>query len=257
MNIEKNGQKDIFIAGDNRLIILIHGFMGSPYNFRFMANHFSELGYTVWVPLLMEHNSLEKFGDSLPIEWYEDLKERVIKEIDNDRYTIVHIVGLSLGGAFATRLSIEVKSIKIKTLTLLAAPYRLKKTQQFLLHLFGYSLLNRVYPYRRRKESDIKHQLQRTINSREKMVSIRLIFGLSYFLKENIEFIKKVDKPTFIIHSKKDNTVPFSQSNYYFKKIKTKIKYKLTLTKSFHILPLDIERDLTFYRVERFFIMFE
>ncbi len=257
MNIENNGQKDIFIEGDSRLVILIHGFMGSPYNFRFMAKHFAELGYTIWVPLLMEHNSLERFGDSIPIEWYEDLKNRVQKEISEKNYEIIHIVGLSLGGAFATRLSVELKSSKIKTLTLLAAPYKLKTVQQFLLHMFGYSLLNRLYPYRRRKESDIKHQLQRTINSREKRVSIRLIFGLSYFLKENRDFIKKIDKPTFIIHSKGDNTVPFSQSNYFFRKIVSKTKYKLTLTKSFHILPLDVERDLIFYRVERFFMMFE
>lgn len=257
MNIESKQPLEIFIKGNSNLIIMVHGFMGSPYNFHFMMHYFKQKGYSIWIPLLLEHNNVENINNTLPFEWYEDLKIRIIEHLNQNIYQNIHLIGLSMGGSFCLKMSVELNFPNIKTLSLLATPYQLKFFQKISLHLFGYSILKTIYPYKKRKESDIKNEIQKAINAKQKKVSIRVIFGLSYFLKEVKNAVKKVITPIFIAHSKKDNTIPFKQCNFFYKKVNSYYKELLILKKSYHILPLDVERDYLFENLYEFIKQFE
>ena len=235
---------------NKNLMILIHGFTGNPYNFYFMKKFFEEESYDVWSPLLLGHDSEEMFNKYLAIEWYEDIKKRINKKLDKSKYDKVVLVGLSMGGAFSIRLSTEID--RFDALVLLAAPKSLKFKNQLLLTVFGYNLLNRFTPNLKKGESDISKNLQREINRNFSYISIRSVFGLSYFLKENKCFIKKVKIPTFVVHSKKDHTIPLAHGKYIFKKISSEVKEWLLLRKSYHILPLDVEKDYLFVMMNDF-----
>ncbi len=241
-----------FIEGDDRIIIMIHGFTGSPYSFYFMIRYFKELKYTIYAPLLLGHDSDENFKKYIAFEWYEDLKGRIKKKLLSKKYREIHVVGLSMGGAFSIKLVNELKQFNITTLTLLATPYKLKFKQQFLLHTLGYTFLEIFHSYHKKKPSDIKNSLQQMINSNFKEIPIRSVFGLSYFLKEVKPLIKEITIPTLVVHSKRDHTIPWKQSRYFFKKLKTKHKKRVLLKKSYHILPLDIEKEYLFNVMESF-----
>ncbi len=245
----------LFYQGDNRLMILIHGFMGAPYNFHYMVHYFKKRGYSIWTPRLMGHNQgMVAFEQALPFEWYESLKTDILNKLKRHHFKEIHLVGLSMGGAFALRLSVELKQmgIMINRLVLLATPYRLKFHQQLLLMLVHSKLFYRFHPYKQKRASDISLHLQREINTQYNTVPIRSVFGLSYFLKENRPFIPQVSTPILIIHSKRDHTIPYHQSHYFYTQITTSQKQLLTLENSFHILPLDLERDTIFQEIEHF-----
>ena len=230
-------------------MILIHGFTGNPYNFYFMKKFYEE-NYKIWSPLLLGHDSEENFNQYLAIEWYEDLKKRVIKKLNEEKYDKIVLVGLSMGGAFAIRLSVEIN--KFNALILLATPKKLKFKNQVLLSVFGYNILSKFKPVLKKGDSDISKDLQREINRNFNFISIRSVFGLSYFLKENKKFIKRVTIPTFVLHSRKDHKIPYEQGKSIYKKISSKTKKWLLLRKSFHILPLDVEKDYIFELIDEF-----
>ncbi len=235
---------------DKKLIILIHGFTGNPYNFYFMKIFFEDEGYEVWTPLLLGHDSEEMFNKYIAIEWYEDIKKRIYKKINETNYDKIILAGLSMGGAFAIRLTIEIN--KFDALVLLATPKSLKLKNKLLLGILGYNLLSKIKPQLRKKDSDISKELQRKINKNFDFISIRSVFGLSYFLKENKKFISQIKIPTIVIHSKKDHTIPFKQGKYIYNKISSKSKKWLLLRKSYHILPLDVEKDYVFSKINDF-----
>jgi carboxylesterase len=190
------------------------------------------------------------FNKYISIEWYEDIKKRIYKKLNENNYENVVLVGLSMGGAFAIRLSVEIN--RFNALILLATPRSLKLKNQLLLTVFGYDVLNKIKPVLRKKDSDISKELQRQINRNFDSISIRSVFGLSYFLKENKKFIEQINIPTLLIHSIKDHTIPVKQGKKIYKKIKYKYKKIILLRKSFHILPLDVEKDYVFSVVDEF-----
>ena len=64
-----------------------------------MKNFFEDEGYEVWTPLLLGHDSEEMFNKYIAIEWYEDIKKRIYKKINENNYDKIVIAGLSMGGA--------------------------------------------------------------------------------------------------------------------------------------------------------------
>lgn len=240
--------------GDDRLIIMTHGFMGTPYSFHFMIRYFQKQGYSVWTPLLMGHGAeVKQFEQNLPFEWYDDFKYQVIQFLNKHPFRECHLIGLSMGGAFSLRLSIDLQNMGIltNTLTLLATPYRLKFHQQLMMTI-GYEFCDRFYPYKRKKASDIRQPLQREINTRYAIVPMRTVFGLSYFLRENQSFIKQVSVPTLVVHSRQDHTIPYRQGRHIYHRLGIKQKRFVSLKQSFHILPLDLEREIVFQEVDFF-----
>ena len=244
----------MFIGGEklkeSKLIIMLHGFSGNPYNFYFMKRFFEKEGYEVWVPMLLGHKDEDDFNKYIAIEWYEDIKKRIYEKIKKNNYDKIYLAGLSMGGAFAIRLSVELNVFD--ALILLAAPLSLKLKNQLLLTVFGFKLLNRFMPVIEKKESDISKDLQRQINKNFNYISIRSVFGLSYFLKENKKYIPQVKIPALIIHSRKDHTIPYKHAKKIYKKISSKVKKIILLGKSYHIIPLDVERDYVFEIINEF-----
>jgi len=230
---------------------MLHGFTGNPYNFYFMKRYFEKEGYEVWTPLLLGHENEDEFNKYIAIEWYEDIKKRIYQKVSKEKYDKVFLIGLSMGGAFALRLSVEIEIFE--AMVLLATPVALKFKNQLLLSLLGFDVLNKLRPVIKKKESDISKELQREINKNMGFITIRSVFGLSYFLKENKKFLSSVKIPVLIIHSRKDHTIPYKQSRKIYRKISSKTKKLILLRKSYHIIPLDVEKDYVFEIINDFF----
>lgn len=91
-------------SGSRDAILLIHGFTSTPQSVLPLARHFSDLGYTVDVPLLPGHGTTTKDLGATPwtawldtVTWsYSMLRERS---------DTVSVAGQSLGGALALLLA--------------------------------------------------------------------------------------------------------------------------------------------------------
>lgn len=113
----------LFLEGHlkDQVVILIHGFMASPFEVKEVANRLNNLGYSVYMPLLYGFggNSQAANAGKLSI-WREQIKSTVKKL--SRCYKKISIGGISLGGALALDYVVNNKSENISSLILLS-PY--------------------------------------------------------------------------------------------------------------------------------------
>lgn len=87
-------------------VLVQHGFTGSPWSVRGWAEHLSERGYAVDVPLLPGHGtSWQELNRTGWDEWYAEVRQAFDRlRAAND---VVVVAGLSLGGALVLRLAAD------------------------------------------------------------------------------------------------------------------------------------------------------
>ncbi len=84
--------------------LCIHGFTGCPALYLPLADLLFKAGYSVSVPLLAGHGTApENLRGVSELQWFQDMSEELGKLLA--RYTKVHLIGLSLGGAIAAWLA--------------------------------------------------------------------------------------------------------------------------------------------------------
>lgn len=93
-------------GGNDKAILMIHGFPSTPYLYTFFADHFFQEGYDVYAPLLpgfgTDPKDLERTSFS---QWYGYIRSYYLKL--RKQYGTVIIMGHSMGGALAIKLAEE------------------------------------------------------------------------------------------------------------------------------------------------------
>ncbi|WP_025728341.1 alpha/beta hydrolase [Atopobacter phocae] len=95
------------LKGTNqKAVILIHGFTGTPSTLKSLGSTINRAGYTVYLPLLKGHGTsvTSDLLDVEPSQWVEQLKE-LYEELSREGFTEIAMLGLSLGGILATKMA--------------------------------------------------------------------------------------------------------------------------------------------------------
>ncbi|WP_455383649.1 alpha/beta hydrolase [Salinispira pacifica] len=96
--------RPIWLAGDRRGVLLLHGFTGVPEDMGHLARTLSSLGLTVSVPRLPGHGT--NAADFLSTGWRDWLRHSIDSFLDlRSRCESVSIGGLSMGGVLALILA--------------------------------------------------------------------------------------------------------------------------------------------------------
>ena len=117
-----------------RSIILIHGFVGSPFDYRPVAERLRKRGFRVVIPLVpgqMRSSLAYKRGDYTPrfyVDWLAGLVDLETKHFDKKPY----LVGFSMGGALCT---VVASMGRVDKLVLLAPFYSLPYANDLLWNL--------------------------------------------------------------------------------------------------------------------------
>ncbi len=99
----------------NRSIILVHGFVGSPYDMKPLADVLADKGYRVVIPLVPGQTSSSKIlarGGYTPQDYVNSLQKIVDNEIKQTGL-LPSLVGFSMGGATSTIVATEGKIYKL------------------------------------------------------------------------------------------------------------------------------------------------
>lgn len=215
-------------------ILVIHGFTSTTSSMLYLAGKFADAGYNVELPPLKGHGT--KWDDMNNVtyqDWindvenaYCDLKKRSKK---------IFVCGLSMGGSLALRLS-EIHP-EIKGLILINNALIFTNPKFWFVPFLQY-----VVPYSNAVGGDIKDpNAVEIVYNKTSLKAVNQMLKLLKFVKKDI---KKIECPALIFKSKNDHVIPVKSALYTFKNISSEIKEFVWLKNSYHVAPLDYDKDL-------------
>ena len=239
-----------------RGVLCLHGFTGTPFEVRPIADALGASGYDVETPLLSGHGldplALEATGWT---DWldsaraaFEALARRVTGRIA--------IVGFSMGGLLALQLA-KAAPERVAALAVLSAPLRLRRFQ-----VGGIRLLGLVPPRWRRGRlraipksigSDVAHPALRGKVQGLPAMPLRALQSLLALMATARLDLSRVSAPTLVAHGRHDHTVPIADSVELSGLLGAATVERLWLENSFHLVGVDVDQALLIEAILRFF----
>ena len=239
------GAEPINLPGNKTGFLFIHGFTASPFEGKELARWLHEkLGLSVSVPLLTGHGTRPE--DLLEITWkdwfsdvinnYQDLKKTT------DR---IFVCGQSMGASLALKLAAREPVAGIISL---AGAVFLKDWRLSLLPLFR----NLITFHYKSRGPDIKNSAIKPQVPTYHKYPVKSIDQLLSLFRATRSELTKINAPALLIHSQKDRTVHFSNLDFIYNHISSRIKEKMVLDESYHVISIDLEKEQIYQKIENF-----
>lgn len=199
------GADGFTLHGTNgRALLLLHGLGDTPQSLRYLADRLHAAGYTVHTPLLPGHGrGLREFADASAAKYFDAVRaELAWLEGESDW---VGLVGLSMGGALATRLAAA--SPRVRVLVLLAPYLEAPPLVRWIARTAP--LWGLVMPYLPgRGETSVHDPAARSASRAYGVFTPRAVRALVWTAAAAREALAAVTAPTLVVHSREDNRIP-------------------------------------------------
>lgn len=222
-----------FLEGTNKeeAIVLIHGFIASPFEVRSVAKQLNEVGYTVYMPLLYGFGAYGEVANEGKLPIWKNQIRAAVKDLSTC-FKKITIGGLSLGAALATDYVLTAKDPKITSLVIMAPYFDVAQpmTKSFVSPLSmvtestSLSLL-----YTMSRSDDLIEILKNKQYYSEVMPYMTLQELFKFSAEYNVrETLVKSKVPVFLVYSDFDTTINLEKAESVPKKhFKTVNVYKL------------------------------
>jgi carboxylesterase len=252
-----NGDKSpISLAGDHRGALCLHGFTGTPFEVRPLAEALARGGYCVEAPMLAGHGAgLRELAQTRWPDWLRSAERAMERLLPQTGERPIALVGFSMGGLLALRLA-RLYPERIAALVVIAAPLRLRP-----MHVRGIRAICRLpidfqsVPLAcipKLNGSDVSDLEVRAANPGLRafpLSSVESLFDLMDSVRGDLPSIRQ---PTLVIHGRQDHTVPMEDSLELTGSLGSEVIERLWLDRSFHIVTLDVERAIVTEAVTSF-----
>jgi len=234
MDLSKYNQPFSHITKNDVGVLVIHGLTSTTSSMEYLAKQFADTNYNVELPSLSGHGTKWQDMNSIKYtDWVNDL-EKSLKTLQN-RCSKIFLCGLSLGGGLALYLTGKHPEI-VGTILINHASKFTSPMLWFtpLLKIFVKSVPGVA--------SDIKDP-----NSKEIAYDRTPTNGVNEMLKM-LKEVKKmqpgITQPILIFKSREDHVVPKVSATFTMQKLGSKDKELIWLDNSYHVAPLDNDKEL-------------
>jgi carboxylesterase len=236
-----SGCEPAYLQGNRIGCLLLHGFTSSPYDMHFLGQRLHKEGYTVHIPLLPGHGTAPRNLKKIRwYDWFDAAKNELFqlrKQCDK-----VFTIGFSMGGSLALHLSAH---YEVNGVVALAPGLYLRNR---FAGLSG--LLSPVLWYSKKISGpDIKADAK-TISYDK--IPLKSISELRQLFSHLTNDLKDIYSPTLIIYSHQDHVIHPRSAKYIYNHISSGNKKILELKESYHILTLDLEKEIVNSEVTKF-----
>ena len=236
-------------SGSRRSVLLLHGFTGTPYEMRFLGEALARRGLRAVGPLLRGHGgAASDLEPTTHRDWVAGAEEILAKlRRESDR---VAVVGLSLGGLVA--LELARRNPDVAALVCLAVPLWLPGATA--LGIRALSLLTILRRLPKLGGSDIRDaRVKQSFPSGSALplAPLRSLLELQRIVRANAA---GVSQPTLIMHADADHVAPPRCALELYEHLPSKDKRLVRLTESYHIITVDVERDVVAREVGDFLV---
>ncbi len=227
-------------------VVLVHGFTGTPYEVRYLGDQLARAGFAVRGVLLPGHGT--KLEDLDATTW-KDWAEHVERAVDalRIRYRHVAIVGQSLGGLLALHTASHRPDVAC--VASLAAPLWLEGLSARVAGLARQGKL----PFRSIPKfggSDVRDKRARADNPCYPAIPMRALGELMAFMDIVQGDLARVTQPVLVLHARQDHTAPAACAPRIAEA--TRAKRMRILPHSYHLIAVDVERDIVAAEVSTF-----
>ncbi len=237
---DRNAGLPFDLPGGPDAVLLLHGFTGSPFEMRYLADRLHEAGMRCLGPVMAGHG-----GDARALartsrgEWIARARDDLFR-LDGARR--IFVVGCSMGALVALALAHEQPG-RVDGLALLAPAMRLKLAGR-LAGWVGRTPLVRLLPLvRKRAGSDVSDPEMRRRNPCMDAVPLAGVAELERLAAEVDRLLPDVAAPALVLAGRGDHTVALSGARRIASVIGSGPARLVVLPRSWHLVGIDVERD--------------
>lgn len=239
------------LAGGPDAALLLHGFSGSPFEVRLVAERLARDGVRCVGPVLPGHDGpAERLIGVRWKDWVEAGRE-ALHRLDGSRRILV--LGCSMGALVALALA-HSEPARVSALALLAPALRLRALSRVASFLAHETPLPRWIPIIPKfGGTDIHDREMRARNPCQDAISLAGLSELVDFQRAVDRMLPGIAAPALCVAGGQDHTVALSGVRRLARRIGSGPARVLVLPDSYHLVGLDVERGRCANEVAAFF----
>lgn len=224
--------KPFFFEAGKRAVLLLHGFTGSSADVRILGRFLEKKGYTSFAPHYKGHGvPPEELIHTSPKDWWQDVLNgyETLKEAGYDE---IAVAGLSLGGVFSLKLSMNVP---VKGIVTMCAPMTMRTTDMMFQGVVKYAK-----DYKRFEGKD-PTQIEKEIQSikEQGMPSLKDLQQLIKDVRSELDFVYS---PLLVVQSKHDEVIDPNSAHTIYENVESLEKDLKWFEQSPHVITLGPEK---------------
>lgn len=221
-------------ANADTVVLLIHGFTGTPSEFRRLGYYLNDLGYTVKAILLPGHGTTpEDMIRTGFVDWWRCVKEE-FEELRQQGYGRVIPIGHSMGGLLSLKLAMEKEVPGVVTL---ATPIHLGSRIPIFAFLIQFFV---KYVSKRRPAGSAQPVSESMAYDRTPVPCVVHFRKLLFHVKRKLD---RVEAPVFIAQGELDRTSLPESAPFIYRNVSSSRKEMKVYPNSSHGILLDSDRD--------------
>ncbi len=237
-------------AGDDRAVLCIHGFTGTPYEVRYLGESLAARGMTVRGIALPGHATRIEELEPLGFAAWADAVTAAFDDLAA-RCRAVAVVGQSLGGLLALELATR---RPVAAVASLAAPLWFDGLAGVVARLTTRGpLAGKVRYLPKLGGSDVRAADVKRANPSYRAFPVRALGQLVAFMDVVDAALPDVRVPLLVLHGEHDHTAPVGSAARIAQRVQARELRVRILPRSFHLLAIDEERTVVAAEVGTFF----
>ncbi|MCG3172908.1 MAG: Thermostable monoacylglycerol lipase [Myxococcota bacterium] len=229
---------------------LIHGFTATPWDMRMIGEELRRRGFTVVAPLLAGHGG--RWQDLEPLSWqdvYHPVSRQFLEFAAGGKASVI---GHSYGALLALHLAAQ-HPHDVASVSALGAAMHFDRLTRALIPVIHRTRLWRFYRVQHKTRGvDSRDDFMRWNKPGYMDMPIRHvteIWKLRNLVRRELE---RVTCPALIVHSRNDHTAPHTGALELTRKLRARPLELYLTEESFHVLTVDVEKELITRRVASF-----
>ncbi len=226
--------KPFFFEHGPRAVLLLHGFTGTSADVRMLGRYLEKKNYTSYAPHYRGHGvPPEQLIQTNPDEWWEDVTA-AYDTLKEKGYEEIAVVGLSLGGVFALKLSTE---RPVKGVVPMCAPMIMENPDRMFEGVLHYA--QKYKQYEGTDEETIKSEMKAI-----EAAGMPSLPALKSYIEHDVRHrLEDVYAPLFVVQARHDEVIDTRSASIIYEESPSTDKALKWYEQSTHIITLGKEKE--------------
>ncbi|MDN6062772.1 MAG: carboxylesterase [Staphylococcus simulans] len=232
--------KPFFFEEGNRAVLLLHGFTGNSSDVRQLGRFLQKKGYTSYAPQYEGHAAPpEEILQSSPHVWFKDALDGY-DFLKSKGYDEIAVAGLSLGGDFALKLSLN---RDVEGIVTMCAPMFIKTEGSMYEGVLEYA--RNFKKYQGKDQETIDREM-------EAFQPTGTLKELQQTIQNVRDHVVEVMDPLLVIQAEKDDMINPDSANVIYEEASSDEKDIKWYADSGHVITIDKEKEQVFEDIYEF-----